>query len=326
MRAASGPELSRVVNALFVALMLLAATARASQQQVVFAPSIATVADDGSGVISIQGRISEAPDSLKRRWIIDSFPLNIKPAPDRRDPVFRDRAGRFWSDSNAIEPVSVQLGARVLVSPATDSGAYFNMQVPLTGDKVTQLKRERAIAFQSLTTANTPEAARGAALLVPEVGLTVITDVDDTIKITEVTNKAERDANTFVRPFKAVPFMPELYTAWQQAYGTAIHFHVVSAGPWQLHEPMREFTEAAGFPAFTWQMRSLKITDFASLKVALDPDVGAARRQEFKIRAIREFTDRFKQRYVVLVGDSGEQDPEVYARILAEYEDACSGS
>lgn len=49
--------------------------------------------------------------------------------------------------------------------------------------------------------------------------------------------------------------------------------------------------------------------------------MGASRRQEFKVKAIREFMERFKQRRVVLVGDSGEQDPEVYARILSEFAD-----
>jgi phosphatidate phosphatase APP1 len=321
MRAASGSGIRRVVRALFVAAMLVAATACATHQQVTFAPSIATMADDGKGMMSIQGRISEAPDSLKRRWIIDSFPLNIEPGPDRRAPLFRDRAGRFWSDSDMIEPVSAKIGSRVLVFPATDSGGYFTMQVALTNDEVAQLKREGAISFQSLTTNKTPISSSGTALLVPEVGMTVITDVDDTIKVTEVTKKPERDANTFVRPFKPVQFMPELYTGWQQAYGPGIHFHVVSAGPWQLHEPIRKFTESAGFPPFTWHMRSMKITDFDSLKEALDPDVGASRREEFKVKAIREFMYRFKQRHVVLVGDSGEQDPEAYARILSEFGD-----
>jgi Uncharacterized conserved protein (DUF2183) len=321
MRAASGSAIRRVVTSLFVAAMLVATTACASQQQVAFAPSFATVTTGGAGVILIQGRISKAPDSLKRKWIIDYFPLNIKPDPDRNDPLFRDRAGRFWSDSDIIEQVSVELGSRMLELPATDSGGYFTMQVPVTSDEVAQLKREGAISFQSVTTEKTPVASRGVAVLVSEVGLTVITDVDDTIKVTEVTNKPERDANTFVRPFRPVQFMPELYAGWQQAYGPGIHFHVVSAAPWQLHEPIRKFTESAGFPTFTWHMRSMKITDSYSLKEALDPDVGASRREEFKVEAIREFMNRFKQRRVVLVGDSGEQDPEVYARVLSEFGD-----
>ena len=314
-------DMRRIARALFISPLLVAASACATHQQVTFAPSIATVTDTGKGVMAIQGRVSESPDSQKRKWLIDNFPLHIKPDPDRADPLFRDRAGRFWSDSDSIEPVSVEIGSRVLVLPATDSGGYFTILVPLTSDEVSQLEKERSISFQSLATAKTPVASRGAALLVPEVGLTVITDVDDTIKVTEVANKPERDANTFVRPFTAVPFMPELYTTWQQAYGPAIHFHVVSAGPWQLHEPIRNFTESAGFPPFTWQMRSMQITDFASLQEVLDPTVGARRREDFKVNAIREFTERFKRRYVVLVGDSGEQDPEVYARILSEYGD-----
>lgn len=313
--------ITRVLRALFVAPLLLAAAACATHQQVAFAPSIATVADDGTGVISIQGRISEAPDTLTRKWIIDSFPLHINPAPDRNDPLFRDRAGRFWSESDSIEPVSAKIGSRVVVLPATDAGGYFTMQVPLTSDEVTQLMNERSISFQSLATEKTPVAAGGTALLVPEVGVTVITDIDDTIKITEVSDKAKRDANTFVLAFEPVPFMPELYASWQRTFGPAIHFHVVSAGPWQLHEPIREFTERSHFPPFTWQMRSMQIMDFDSLQEVLDPDVGAKRREEFKVNAIREFMQRFRQRYVVLVGDSGEQDPEVYARILAEFAD-----
>jgi phosphatidate phosphatase APP1 len=321
MQIASRPAIQCIVKALLVAITLAGTSACATRQQVVFAPSIATLADDGSGAVVIQGRVFEAPDSLKRKVIIDTFPLHITPSPDRQDPVFRERAGLFWSDSDSMEPVSVRFGARVLVLPQTDSGGFFSVQVPLTSDETAQLKRESALMFRSLATDKTPAASEGVALLVPETGLTVITDVDDTIKVTEITNKAARDANTFVNPFIPVPFMPELYTSWQRAYGPSIHFHVVSAGPWQLHEPLRKFTEGAGFPPFTWHMRSMKITDLKSLAEALDPEVAAANRLEFKVKAIREFMQRFTLRHVVLVGDSGEQDPEVYAQVLAEFPD-----
>jgi hypothetical protein len=313
MQIASRPAIQCIVKALLVAITLAGTSACATRQQVVFAPSIATLADDGSGAVVIQGRVFEAPDSLKRKVIIDTFPLHITPSPDRQDPVFRERAGLFWSDSDSMEPV--------LVLPQTDSGGFFSVQVPLTSDETAQLKRESALMFRSLATDKTPAASEGVALLVPETGLTVITDVDDTIKVTEITNKAARDANTFVNPFIPVPFMPELYTSWQRAYGPSIHFHVVSAGPWQLHEPLRKFTEGAGFPPFTWHMRSMKITDLKSLAEALDPEVAAANRLEFKVKAIREFMQRFTLRHVVLVGDSGEQDPEVYAQVLAEFPD-----
>ena len=40
---------------------------------------------------------------------------------------------------------------------------------------------------------------------------------------------------------------------------------------------------------------------------------------DFKVRAIRELIARLPRRHFVLVGDSGERDPEVYATILSQY-------
>lgn len=42
---------------------------------------------------------------------------------------------------------------------------------------------------------------------------------------------------------------------------------------------------------------------------------------EFKLQKIRVFMTRFPKRHVVLVGDSGEKDPEVYAKMLSEFPD-----
>jgi phosphatidate phosphatase APP1 len=103
---------------------------------------------------------------------------------------------------------------------------------------------------------------------VPEDGVTVVTDMDDTIKVTGILDHNEKIANTFLRSFKAVPGMPELYRSWKDALGPQIHFHVVSAGPWQFYEPLRRFTEEAGLPAFTWDMRSVDIGDMRVLSRA----------------------------------------------------------
>ena len=111
--------------------------------------------------------------------------------------------------------------------------------------------------------------------------------------------------------------MSALYRSWTEALGPRIHFHVVSAGPWQLNEPLRRFTEEAGFPAFTWDMRSIEITDIRVLLKELNPDPNDT--YEFKLQKIRAFMARFPKRHVVLVGDSGEKDPEVYGKILSEF-------
>ena len=120
--------------------------------------------------------------------------------------------------------------------------------------------------------------------------------------------------NTFVRPFEAVAGMPALYRSWKQTLGDRVQFHVVSAGPWQLNEPLRQFTQEAGFPPFSWQMRSVDI-NAANLREL------TAKPYDFKVPAIEELMRLFPKRHVVCVGDSGEQDPEVYAKILSEFPD-----
>jgi phosphatidate phosphatase APP1 len=64
-------------------------------------------------------------------------------------------------------------------------------------------------------------------------------------------------------------------------------------------------------------MRSVDIGDVRVLLEELDPPPNAL--YDFKVEKIRAFMTRFPNRHVVLVGDSGEKDPEVYATILAEF-------
>lgn len=302
-----------------LALCLVQIDAQAATQQVVLAPGIATIDAAGGGSVTLQGRISRAPDSLKRRLLIDLVPLKMQPPPDRNDPHFRAMMGHFFSDSEALEAVSVKLGTRVMRLPPTSPEGVFSSVEALNAAEVAQLRAGRALTLQSLVTKTTPQAARAPVLWVRERGLTVITDIDDTIKVTEVNNPPERDRNTFARPFVAVAGMPALYRHWQQRLGNRIHFHAVSAGPWQLHQPLRDFTAAAGFPPFTWQMRPMKITDRASLEEIWDRGLGLQRAEDYKVQKIAEFLQAFPQRHVVLIGDSGERDPEAYARILRQF-------
>src|SRR5690625_5563263 len=74
-------------------------------------------------------------------------------------------------------------------------------------------------------------------LLKPE-GVSVISDIDDTIKITDIpAGRSVVLENTFFKPFQAVPGMAERY----QEDGAEVAFHYVSGSPWQLYRPISEF-------------------------------------------------------------------------------------
>lgn len=140
------------------------------------------------------------------------------------------------------------------------------------------------------------------AHLVMKEGLTVISDIDDTVKVTDVFRGPEAVLrNTFLREFEAIDGMAELYRMWAREYGAS--FQYVSKSPPALHDLLLEFLTREGFPVASLHLCPLWRRDRAS----------------FKLRTIEAILAEFPERQVVLVGDSGERDPEVYAEALRRH-------
>ncbi len=214
--------------------------------------------------------------------------------------------------------VSIAIGDRVRALPPTDGAGCFAADLELSTDEAAALERDGQINFGALPGPDRSAVVRGTALRVAPDGVVVVTDMDDTIKHTDIPNHAQARLNTFTRPFKPGPGMPDLYRSWQAAGGDKVHFQVVSARPWQFHPPLQRFTVDAGFPAFAWNMRCLDMSSPSVLvgeTWAADP----ARLSRCKAETIRRLMLRWPLRRFVLVGDSGERDPEAYAQVVAEF-------
>lgn len=308
--------------ALLTCIALCGSPARADEQRLVFGPTVAwasTVNGDTRWSIRVQGRVFQpAEGSLKRQLAIDALAHRV-PA-KRHDALYRERAAYFVSDSESGVRVAIAIGDAVRTIPPTDAAGCFAADIELSNDEVARLERDGRIAFEALPGPDRPAHVKGSAVRVAPEGVIVITDVDDTIKHTDIPHPAYARANTFVRPFEPVPGMPALYRSWQAAGAERVHFHVVSAGPWQFHTPLQRFTVDAGFPDFTWDMRCVDVTNpFVLIEETLAAD--AARLSRFKVATIRTLMRRWPQRRFVLVGDSGERDPEAYAEVVAEFGD-----
>jgi hypothetical protein len=158
----------------------------------------------------------------------------------------------------------------------------------------------------------------GRVRLIPPTGISVISDVDDTVKVTEIP-KGEKVVlkNTFFEEFLATPCMANMYSAMDR--DTA--FHYVSGGPWQMYQPLREFlfSSKAGFPEGSFHMKSVRTNPFESESYRDIWQLIASGSQqvtfEQKIEQISTLLQRFPSRQFILVGDSGEKDPEVFAEI-----------
>ncbi len=155
--------------------------------------------------------------------------------------------------------------------------------------------------------------AAGRSVTVPVIaaeGITVISDIDDTFKVTNVLDKKEMAANTFTREFHAVPGMARLYEAWAKQ---GVTFHYVSASPWALQQELATFAEKTGFPSAVYHLRSLRLKDVAGTTEFVRES------REHKLASISELFERFPKRTFILVGDSGEKDPEIYGEIAQKF-------
>jgi phosphatidate phosphatase APP1 len=153
--------------------------------------------------------------------------------------------------------------------------------------------------------------------LVEREGLTIVSDVDDTVKVSEVRDKRALLRRTFLQAFEAVPNMGPKYTTWLGAEpsGTG-HLHFVSSSPWQLFEPLHTLMGASGFAPATYDLKRIRPREIPTTAEELLADPRTT-----KPPAIRSVMERFPKRKFVLVGDSGERDPEVYGVIGRERPD-----
>ena len=145
----------------------------------------------------------------------------------------------------------------------------------------------------------------GRALLVPAQGLSVISDIDDTVKVTQVRDQHQMLLNTFARDMKAVPGMAQHYR--DLARDPQTRFHYLSSSPIQLLPALADFLRDAGFPPGSMHLRE------STTWRTLIPGNGESRAH--KLAAIGRLMEDFPERRFLLVGDSGELDPEIYGEV-----------
>lgn len=248
--------------------------------------------------------------------------------------VFLRRADAFLFQRVAGERVSITLGGRRIDAGQSDRVGHFQHVIDLDESDIDALAEASGAVVQGggcrwlsyaaataadddrvdgLTAPTTPAA--GWIQVIDDEGLSVISDIDDTVKVTNVANRRELLANTLLREFYAVPGMAEVYRHWQAA-GTA--FHYVSASPWQLASCLGGFLRDAGLPSGSMHLKLFRLKD--STPLGRLPS-----RKRSKRRIIEHIVADFPRRKFLLVGDSGERDPEVYAEVARRHPDRVAG-
>lgn len=267
-------------------------------------------------VIRVHGWIFERElDSIRRGALLAAFREALDLDDDPADEmVFNRRAMLFLTDNERGKRVTLRAGDQGVTIGPSERNGHLRGTLRLPAEQADRLARpdafgRRWIELPVVLSESDPRRFVARVLLIEPVGLSVISDIDDTIKVTQITDREAMLRNTFLRPYQSVTGMAELYRRWA---GRGAVFHYVSASPWQLYEPLTNFMAAAGFPAGSLHLKTFYWKDSRFLSLFEDP-------MEYKPAVIEPILREFPRRQFVLVGDSGEKDPEVYAALVRKY-------
>lgn len=253
----------------------------------------------GASRFLIEGRVIEA-DGERPEAESDTWFANLKRT-----------LGRLINDEQEKVPLRVTLGKDAWPA-VTDEEGYFRVEAAtLTGVRAGWHKV--AVAAE-----RGPAQATGALLLVPaENRLGIISDLDDTILVSEVTDKSQLLRNTLLVNYaqrQPVPGTAALYTrlARRNPRPEAAPIFYLSASPRQLHAGIQAFLDRNGFPRGVLITR--KVTNDDTSDPLLDP-------MQYKTARIEQLLAALPQVKFTLVGDDGERDPEIYDRIRRQHPD-----
>jgi len=316
----------RFPKLLFALLLFIACSGRDEIKQVTIYP---TYGYDAGGHWEIPMRIwvntpRKNVEKILAKVVAEHFHLS-----DGEKAIFRHRLEHLVADSRSKQEVRFafeQDPDNQAFRIQNDKGEFDNTDLNGIVEGFIKLSKSKAEAllqqqgsqngWLSFKVISAGHDGRGRIRLIPAQGTSVISDIDDTIKITDIpAGKDTVIVNTFFREFRAAPGMAAKY---QTMADSGYAFHYVSGGPWQMYVPLSEYLidGAGGFPAGSFHMKSVtKNLAESSTWEDLHKLLEDSATYKQKVGQISALLTNFPNRRFILIGDSGEKDPEVYAKI-----------
>jgi Uncharacterized conserved protein (DUF2183) len=273
-----------------------------SKEALVLLPAAAHQSEDGrQWVVPLHAWVYVPQNSDVRlpaiaKILKTTHQLDVTPA---SAPFFDARVNLLLADNKDDRTVVVDVaGTRATLPPTGDNGhARGEVRIP-----VTSATPDGAILpIRAVLPASSRPVETSAHLIGP-TGLSIISDIDDTVKITHVLDHRRMWEATFYKAFEAVEGMSDAYRKLS-ARGAPIHY--VSSSPWHLAEPLLEFFTTKDLPLSSITLKHIRLKDPTALNILLPGS-------KTKPPEIEAILTRYPGRRFILIGDSGENDPEVY--------------
>jgi len=232
---------------------------------------------------------------------------------------------RYESDEIPYARVRARFGAAEQETKADEEGYYtFTLDVP---PDLPQAQTLFDIEFELLDYPGEPRPesvrATGQVIIPPhKAQFGIISDIDDTVVQTDAFHLLKMARNVFLNnsrtrlPFEGVAaFYKALQIGTAQSYNPIFY---LSSSPWNLYDLLVDFFNVRGIPPGPLFLVDLGISPTQIISPS---------HQEHKLARIQKLLDEFPKLKFILIGDSGQRDPEIYlqaavanpGRILAIY-------
>lgn len=252
----------------------------------------------GAGVV-VRGRVLDDPP----------------PAPELEGEsvwaAVRRTLARFSTHELPDVPLRIRLAGQE-VEAVTDDEGYFSVRLDLgavgSGRRWLVGHVELAGPYRGITSACTTDVR--VRLSGPATRFGVISDVDDTIIHTgaqRFTEMVRRTVTGTALTRTPLPGAAELYQALSAGDANPVFY--VSSSPWNLHDFLTSFLRRRRFPLGPLLLRDL---------LGDDPDRTHAGTKHASISEVLELHPGVP---FVLIGDSGQHDPEIYAEVVRRHPD-----
>lgn len=234
------------------------------------------------------------------------------------DSVWRNIANmyrRFETDEIPYAKIKVVF-QNAEIETIADREGYFRAEFNSIGDLPEKLWQEVGFELLEPVSLNRETAKAVGQILTPasNAKFGIISDIDDTVITTNVTKRLKMLITTIAaNEHTRIPFegVAAFYRALQKGAGAADNNPIfyVSSSPWNLYGFLIEFFRKHEIP-----FGPLFLKDFGTHTL-----FSGGEHQTHKLENIAHILDTFAHLPFVLIGDSGEQDPEIYRQIVEKY-------
>ncbi|ODV96032.1 hypothetical protein PACTADRAFT_2334 [Pachysolen tannophilus NRRL Y-2460] len=223
--------------------------------------------------------------------------------------ILKERLAGFLSRSISYAKLKITIGSEKKLGLDKLISNYVNADVNGTFECSIVTDYEPSVV-QAVAVENESIFSFNEVNIVPNEGISIISDVDDTVRVTGVVgDKRDLFRNVFVKEFKDCE-VPKIASWYSSLAKKNCAFHYVSNSPWQLYYPIYQFIETIGLPIGSIHLKQYTGNLLSSLMQASS---------QRKRPAISKIVSDFSNRKFIMIGDSGEQDLETYLSIAKDH-------